>query len=402
MKLPLGSKRVVLLFFLFISCGERKPGTPSSDIPVAGTFAYDVAFMRAHKNVFVLGTSASLAKVLVAGDYQARVMTSTAGGENGNSYGWINYAFIESGKTSAHMNPYGGEDRFWLGPEGGQYAIFFKKGDEFDYAHWQTPAVIDTEHFDLVSSDSLQATFRKSSTLTNFKGTTFQIDIHRKIRLLSAEEVEEQFNLPVMNLKMVSFESNNAITNKGDVSWTKREGLLSIWILGMFAPSPEAVVILPHKKPGEGGGVTDNYFGIIPAERLVKSDSFLIMKGDGKYRGKVGIAPTVAHNIIGSYDPGRHLLTLVKFDLDEKGEYVNSKWEIQKQPYGGDAVNAYNDGSSFYELESSSPAKELKPGESIAHRHITLHIEGNEDELNVVAERVLGVSLTRIKIAFQQ
>ena len=30
------------------------------------------------------------------------------------------------------MNGFGGEDRFWLGPEGGQFSIFFKKDDPFD------------------------------------------------------------------------------------------------------------------------------------------------------------------------------------------------------------------------------------------------------------------------------
>ena len=41
-----------------------------------------------------------------------------------------------------------GEDRFWLGPEGGQFALFFKKGDPFDLDHWQTPAMMDTEPFE--------------------------------------------------------------------------------------------------------------------------------------------------------------------------------------------------------------------------------------------------------------
>ena len=30
------------------------------------------------------------------------------------------------------MNVFGGEDRFWLGPEGGQFALYFKAGDPFD------------------------------------------------------------------------------------------------------------------------------------------------------------------------------------------------------------------------------------------------------------------------------
>lgn len=400
MKLQLFSKQAYLLFFLFAACSERKAATSLAENAEPGSFAYDVAFMKEHKDVLVLGSSKGDAKVLVVGDYQARVLTSTADGDRGNSYGWINYDFIASEKLKDHMNPFGGEDRFWLGPEGGQYSIFFKNGDEFNGENWQTPALIDSAPYDLISSDSLQASFKKSSTVTNYKGTTFQVDIRRTIRLLSLEEIESEFNFSAKNLKSVAFKSENAIINAGQEAWTKKNGLLSIWILGMFTPSPDALIILPHHKPGDAGGVADNYFGVIPSERIMKSDSFLIMKGDGKFRGKVGIAPAVARNIIGSYDPGRKLLTLVKFDLDPSGEYVNSKWEIQKQPYAGDAVNAYNDGSSFYELESSSPAREIKSGESISHHSITLHLEGEEEELNTIAEKTLGVSLKRIQGVF--
>src|SRR6185295_544225 len=125
MRMLFNSTTAFLLFFLFTSCGERKASTTASENPGPGTFAYDVAFMKAHKEVLMLG-SKNGAKVLIVGDYQARVMTSTADGDQGNSYGWINYNFIAANEIRKHMNAYGGEDRFWLGPEGGQYAIFFK------------------------------------------------------------------------------------------------------------------------------------------------------------------------------------------------------------------------------------------------------------------------------------
>ena len=84
-------------------------------------------------------------------------------------------------------------------------------------------------------------------------------------------------------------------------------------------------------------------------------------------------------------------------------------WEKQEEPYNGDAINAYNDGSpgpgleplgSFYELETSSQAAALKPGESMRHVRRTIHLSGSEYELNVIAEKMLGVSLEEIKQAF--
>ncbi len=45
--------------------------------------------------------------------WQGRVMTTSASGDEGDSYGWINYRFINEGKVSSQFNPVGGEERFW-------------------------------------------------------------------------------------------------------------------------------------------------------------------------------------------------------------------------------------------------------------------------------------------------
>ena len=56
---------------------------------------------------------------------------------------------------------------------------------------------------------------------------------------------------------------------------------------------------------------------------------------------------------------------LVQFDRPAGArDYVNSMWEVQRDPFAGDVVNSYNDGppapaakplGPFYELETSSP-----------------------------------------------
>jgi len=68
-------------------------------------------------------------------------------------------------------------------------------------------------------------------------------------------------------------------------------------------------------------------------------------------------------------------------------------------------VNAYNDGplkdgnqlGPFYEIESSSPARELKVGERVIHKSITVHFEGDESQLNEIAKQILGVDLLSLK-----
>ena len=400
-------KKIFLLplVCIFISCTQKKQTDSKVETsPSRGTFAYDTDFIKKYKGAIVLGKQNSKSKVLVVGDYQARVMTSTSGGDAGKSYGWINYKLIESGKIPSHIYPAGGEDRFWLGPEGGQYSIYFKKGDPFDFDHWQTPALIDTETFELVSSDSLQATYQKKASITNYSGFTFDLEIQRKIQLLDSISLSKELGL-APSVNFVAYQTENTVRNSGTKDWKKETGVLSIWILGMFNPSDNSIIILPHEEETKDSKVTTDYFGSIPAERLKQEKEFIAMKADGKYRGKLGVAPGIAKNVAGSYDADNHILTIVKFDLDKNADYVNSKWEKQQFPFKGDAVNAYNDGplkdgsqlGPFYEIESSSSARELKVGESVTHKSITVHFEGDESELDKIAKIALGVSLLDVK-----
>jgi hypothetical protein len=380
----------------------------------AATFGDDVEFLRKHTSVIVLNDPSSQAQVAVVPAWQARIMTSTARGASGTSFGWVNRELIASGKQVPHINVFGGEDRFWLGPEGGQFSIFFAKGAKFDLEHWFTPAAIDTEPFEVVSKSADKALVRRAMDLTNYSGTRLQLEATREIRLLRAADAlkARKLTLPA-GVSAVAFESVNTIKNTGRDAWKKETGLLSIWILGMFNASPHATVVVPFKAGPEstlGPIVNDTYFGKVPADRLVVKDGVAFFRADANFRSKIGVSPKRAKDIMGSYDPDERTLTLVWFTLPAGAtDYVNSMWEIQKQPYGGDVVNSYNDGEpkpgaaqlgKFFELESSSPALALAAGASATHLHQTVHLQGDEKTLDGIARAALGVGLEQIKTAF--
>lgn len=396
----------LLLLLLLSYCSPKKDQPKESIPPVKGTFGYDRNFLAQYKNIHVLKSGA--AQVIVVGDYQGRVMTSTANGDAGTSFGWINYDLIASGQLKPHMNAFGGEDRFWMGPEGGQYSIFFQKGSKFEFENWQTPALIDSEPFELRHSDSTMVQFYRRARLINYQGFEFDIEINRQIRLVTNKQADAEFATIPPGVKSVCYETISVILNKGD-DWTKKDGLLSIWILGMFNPSPATTIVIPYQKMTSPSQVTDNYFGSIPAERIIRTDSVLLLKGDGKFRCKVGVAPMIAKRIVGSYAADTHILTLVRFEVNRDGDYVNSKWEIQKNPFSGDVVNSYNDGpladgtqmGPFYEIESSSSTRELKNNETLGHRSVTIHMEGSEKDLDEVAQKTLGMTLKEITSAFK-
>ena len=112
---------------------------------------------------------------------------------------------------------------------------------------------------------------------------------------------------------------------------------------------------------------------------------------------------------MGSYDAENKVLTIVFFSKPEGvSDYVNSLWELQDDPFSGDVANSYNDGpvdgeamGPFYELESSSPAAFLNPGESITHIHKTIHIQGNETQLDQITKELFRVELETIKQIFK-
>jgi hypothetical protein len=378
-------------------------------------FKDDIAFLKQHAQPVVLSSADGRAKVAVNPDLQGRVMTSTAGGDEGLSFGWINRELLASKENNVHMNAFGGEDRFWLGPEGGQFSIFFKKDAPFNLDNWFTPPPINEGAYDIARERPDGIMFKKEMRLVNYSGTEFDLRLIREVRLLDGEKLEA-FGIQIpKNVEMVAYQSDNMIMNTGQNEWIKETGLLSVWILGMFNPSPETTVVVPFKPGPEselGPIVNDAYFGKVPADRLVVTDGVLFFSGDGKYRSKIGISPRRAKSYLGSYDAANRVLTIVHFTIPEGAEdYVNSMWEIQKNPFGGDAANSYNDGPAtpgakplgpFYELESSSPAAALKPGATQNHIHTTMHFQGEEKALDQIARKVLGVGIAEIKSALKK
>ena len=372
-------------------------------------FDADAALVQKRFPTVVIADPATGAKVLVAPALQGRVLTSAPGGPDAPSCGWINHELLASGKLQPHINAYGGEDRLWLGPEGGQYGLYFAPGVPYDFAHWQTPALLDTEPFDVMTQGPDTVVLRKDAEVVNHAGTKFQVRIDRTVRLLGAAEIWHDLNAaPRQDVQAVGYQSDNALTNRGPAAWTKSAGLLSIWILGQFNASPHTMVLIPYRQGPEtelGPVVESDYFGTVPADRLQVGDGMIRFRVDGHFRSKLGLNPRRAMPIMAGYDAANHLLTFVQSSPPEPAaDYVNSLWKEQEHPYAGSAVNSYNDGpndtgkqlGNFYEMETSSPAVALAPQQTVQHFQRTIHLHGSADALAAVAHEVLGADLNAL------
>jgi hypothetical protein len=370
-----------------------------------------VSFVNQNGRLIVLSDDSSGASVAVWPAKQGRVLTSSDD-PKGHSYGWVNYDLIASGKLQQHFNAYGGEDRLWIGPEGGQFSVFFAAKAPFDLDHWYTPAPVDIEPFEVERQTKTSVSLSKEFTLTNYSGTRFNVRVDREVHLLTTEQIWSDLHVAKMpGVKLVGFESENRLTNLAASSWSKSTGLLSLWVLGQFNASPSARIILPIRAGSTaelGIPVTSDYFGTVPADRIAVKPSVIIFKADAQYRSKLGLSPLRAKGTLGSYDPQNHLLTIVQYSQPtHETEYVNSAWKIQQDPFNGDVANCYNDGppapgkpqmGDFYEMESSSPAKVLASHASVEHVHRTIHLVGTEKQLDVIAHAALGVSLDQVQL----
>jgi hypothetical protein len=392
----------LLVLFVFVSCNKE----PNQK----GTFGYDLEFLKQHHpDMVLLKDLNGSAQVIVLPAYQGRVMTSTSDGEKGLSYGWINHDLIATGAFSEHFTALGGEERFWLGPEGGQFSLFFKKGSDFTFNNWYVPKAIDSEAFNLIFSTNTEAKFEKTMQIENYSGTRFDLKINRTISLLDQKTIGQLLGIELSSaIRSVGFQSENVLTNIGSKGWEKQSGLLSMWILSMLQSNDQTNVVMPYKKGDSlslGKIVTDDYFGKLTSDRLKIGDGYLLFKADAKQRSKIGVSPKRALPIAGSYDAKNKVLTIAQFTLsDGLTDYVNSAWKLQDNPFEGDAVNAYTDGpidgkqmGKFYELESSSPALSLAPGKSAKHIHRTIHLSGSTVKLNEISKKLFGLELDQMK-----
>ncbi|MFB9841474.1 DUF6786 family protein [Mucilaginibacter ginsenosidivorans] len=390
------------------SCNPGKQESSVKDFK-KGSFGYDLAFLQKRDSVIVLESSDGSAKAIISPKYQGKVFTSTADGDTGKSFGWINYKAFDA-KIDPHMNAYGGEDRLWLGPEGSKFALFFKPGTKMEFANWHTPAAFDHEGWKLANAGDKEVSFSKDMQLQNYASTNFKLRIERNISLLDRADIQKALDVqPDSSVKAVGIKTDNSIVNTGDTDWTKQTGAPCLWNLDMFNPSPGVVIVIPYNENASGKVATTDYFGQIPPDRVIYKNGHLFFKADGKSRGKLGMPASRTKAIAGSYDAINNVLTVAVFDVESKATYLNQEWTPDKDPMIGDAVNSYNDGpladgtqmGPFYEIESVSPGAFLKPGEKLTHQHCIFHFTGDKAGLNKIALKTLGVSLSEIKLAFK-
>ncbi len=376
----------------------QQPAPPPAPLvrPEA-TFANDAAFLAKHADVVLLQAPGA-GPVAVSPALSGRVMTS-AFRPDAPGFGLVYREAIAGPRLARGFNNFGGEDRLWLAPEGGPFALFFEPGAPQELRHWLVPPALDGTPRPIVAQDATSITFRYPVALTNVAGAAFDLEIERRIDALARDAIAELLasELPA-GLEVVGFRSTNTLAQRATTPLSD-DAPIAPWVLGQFKPTPRTEVLFPYR--GDASALKRDYFGEVPADRLavqlLPDGGLARFKADSQQRAKIGLSARGATGWIGAFDPLRHVLTLVRHTVAAPGASVpDCDWVVPNpRALAGDVATSFNHGGEplFYELESIGAALQKRPGASTIHVHTTLHLAGDAAMLARIAKRCLHADL---------
>ncbi len=371
---------LALLFFSVCVIGCRQS-------PSKASYHSLLTIIKASTNVIELTSNKGQSRLIISPYHQGKVIASTHQGLNGGYNGWINISKLEENTGI------GGEERLWIGPLGGQFSFYYQQIEPISDDNWEVPEPIDTESYQILETREDFVRMHKTMQLTNFVGTSFNLEIDRTIKLLNKKNIQEHLNILIDdNTNFVAFQTENSLTNKDTIAWKKETGLVGLWSAGMYQGTDDTVVIIPLKSEAKLKDIYQ-YMGTLDSTKLQLKNNILLYKGDGKYRSKIGVPPQLAPDIYGCYSKSKNRLTIVQYKKEKDSLYSNSFVSVQDEPYKGEAIPIYNNSADFFELESNAPLKVLQPNETTSHWHRVYHFSHDNVALNKISLKLLGVEL---------
>ncbi len=394
-------------------CGIIKENALDNDEPNLLAFGQDLTFFSQYNSdVLILGEGDSL--VAVSPKYQGRVLTSTYGGEKGPSLGWINHELLADNKIGLRSYLAGGEDRFGIGPQGGDFSLYFQQGAIHTVENWNAPASFSLDSWKLVASSKTQAKLEKDADFENAQGVRFKARAEREITVLNRTQVSEILGIEIPStVKLVAFQSLNKLTNTGETKWSPTTGLVNISVQSCFNANKDVRVFIPYRS-GEtsklGDVVRDNFHDASASgsDRLFIDPAYISFNTDGRNMSGIGVSAKRSEGIVVSYDAKNRLLTLVLYikPSDNTRAYLRNSWRGASKRFEGDAISVFNNGplartsvapDFFYEISTHSPALTLDVGQSQFHLQRTFHFTGSEYDLGLISYKLTGIAIGQLR-----
>ena len=245
-------------------------------------------------------------------------------------------------RPATPFDNYGGEDRFWLGPEGGQYGLYFPPGKPFVFDNWQTPARHARRRVGRRRSARPGAvTFARTHGGDQLRGHALRRRRRAQgVAAFGRRRDEARSASPcrrrqVGRLRDVEHDHEQGQRRRG----RRRRGLAQRvdprHVRARRRAPTSSCPSKPERRRARSSTIATSA-RCLPIASRDEATGFLRVQVRRKYRSKIGLGPARAKPVLGSYSDESRLLTIVLYTKPEGAtRYVNSMWEIQKEPYGG-------------------------------------------------------------------
>jgi hypothetical protein len=306
-------------------------------------------------------------RVAVCPEWNGRVLTSTDGGLEGDSFGFVNVQAIDTDR----YEDFGGEDQWTISP----------------FIH----------SFSVESIKENKAVLQRTLSMTDANGNHVEFHLTRSISMLSKRRIGSIFgetvaeSLEQENVSVVGFRSENAVRSQ-EKAWVASR------LRGMFNASPHTVVIVAtppeddfaSEPSPETFSVDIDYLGGSPHGRIRHLPQALLIRADGQGRCQTTI-PCDVVPMVGAVERRSGTLTLWTFDLPGESDE--------------DVARIYNSGrthpdeqeiAAYYEMNCFSAAQKLLPEQSFTFGQCTLHINADNQTLDHLVRHLFLVSMEEI------
>ena len=291
-------------------------------------------------------------------------MTSTCGGLEGDSFGYINVQAIDSGA----YEDFGGENQWIISPLIYSYTIESLKANHV----------------------VLQRTLR----MADANGVPADFHLTRSISLLSRHQAGEIFGDAVAHVLNMSEVSNVGYCTVDTVRTHERTHVASRR-RGMFNASPHSVVIVsepPSSFMPEPFVVDVDYLDGAPHGRIRHLGKTLLIRADGQGKCQVTMPLASAPSILGAIELRSGTLTLWMFDVPD--EFKENDLIRIYNP--GQPLSKALDWAVYYEMNCFSTTRALQPEHTLASRFWTCHLNADNTILTEVIREIFDVSLDEL------
>ena len=303
-------------------------------------------------------------RVAVCPDWNGKVLTSTNGGLDGDSFGCINVQAIDT----ECFEDFGGEDQWTLSPLIYSFAIENIKENRVG--------------------------LHRTLQMADANGVSVELHLTRSISLLSRKKIGAMFgdsvtdSLEQNEVSVVGFYTENTVRSQEKACVASRQR-------GMFNASPHTAVIVPTSPVSfapEPFSVDVDYLGGAPHGRIRYLSKILLIRTDGRKRCQVTMPFAAAPPILGTIERRSGTLTLWTFDLPN--DYNANDVIRVYNPVG--PQDSESDLATYYEMNCFSAARELQPEDSLTYCRCTLHLNADNAVLDDLIQQIFGISLTDI------